>query len=98
MSKLNFNERIGYNFGIKEINKGEFQRLIKENSDEIKELFKPCKEVIVDIQEFSITISDNLGVIGELNFNVESNKKESPSEILLNFVANTYLKIDCWER
>jgi len=98
MSKLNFNERIGYNFGIKEINKGEFQKLIKENSDEIREIFEPFEEVKVNIQEFGITISDNFGIIGELNFNTESSKKESPSEILLDFVANTYLKIDCWEK
>jgi len=98
MSKLNFNERIEYNFGIKEINKGEFQRLVKENSDDIKKLFNPFEKVKVDIQEFGITIYDNFGIIGKLNFNVESNKIESPSEILLNFVANTYLKIDCWEK
>lgn len=100
-NKLNFFERIGYNFGTREIAKGRLQEIIKENSEEIKQVFKLFEEVKVDITDLTITISDNFGIINKLSFDdvdmnmmLKGNLRNNLSELLLDFVANTYLKLN----
>jgi len=95
MSKLNLKERIDYNFEVRELNRRSFENLLKDNSDEIKELFKPFEDITanVNIEDLKIIIFDKFGIIGELNYKQISEEKVSPSDVLLDFIANTYLKI-----
>lgn len=94
-NKLRFNERIGYNFATREIVKGEFKKLIKDNCEEIKDIFKPFENITVEIQDSIITIFDNFGIIDQLSLcDILGNIKETPSELLLDFVANAYLKLN----
>lgn len=101
MSKLRFNERIGYNFASKEIAKGIFEKILKENKTEIEDVFVKFAEITVEIRGLDIVVFDKFGYVNELKFNdidtdliSATNIKVNLEELLLNFVADTYLKLN----